>query len=67
MELEENYPCHSIGEYLEKDLILDEGKDGNNVEFYKVSDSLIDRWSDVFGKIFFPHMFGYLVCLLDLK
>ena len=67
MELEENYPCHSIGEYLEKDLILDEGKDGKDVEFYKVSDSLIDRWSDVFGKFFFSHMFGYFVCLLDLK
>ena len=64
MELEEDYPCHSIGDYLEKDLILDGGKD---VEFYKVSDSLIDRWSDVFGKIIFPDMFGYFVCLLDLR
>jgi hypothetical protein len=53
--IEESYSCGSVGDYLEMDHLVSEGED---IEVYSVADSLIDRWSDVFGKFLALFMFN---------
>jgi hypothetical protein len=52
--IEQIHSCGSVGDYLETDHLVNEGED---IEVYSVEDSLIDRWSDVFGKFLALFMF----------